>query len=321
MTVRRRCRLRRPARTAARDQRLHRHLLPADSRHRRLEPDPRSPARPTARATPSPSPRQTASPHRTRLQPLSCRHARARRHSTRRAHRRLSRRGEYAGHRLVHAPDLGRRLDDQRLHRHLLPRRTHRHRRLQPHPHHRPDQRHELHLHRHRDKRRRHGTRLQPLSCSHAVNLQRRRRRRRRGRRRRGVKLARGQHLTVDPDRHRRRDSNLVGFGHEHRRRLPLRGQHNRRARPGAAGRPEESDGNTLYFMAPNVTVTYSCSLSGVTASFTNTLDAYATTGPGPKIYGNAAAAVTVEAPYTPPPPRAASSPAPRQQPPSPSQR
>ncbi len=49
-------------------------------------------------------------------------------------------------------------------------------------------------------------------------------------------------------------------------------------------GMPGGADGTTLYFMAPNVTVTYPCTLSAVTGSFTNTIDATATTQAGPKI-------------------------------------
>jgi len=59
---------------------------------------------------------------------------------------------------------------------------------------------------------------------------------------------------------------------------------------------------DTLSFMAPNVTVTYTCSLNGVTANFTNTVVASATTGPGPTISTTATAAVTVQAALTPPP-------------------
>ena len=63
------------------------------------------------------------------------------------------------------------------------------------------------------------------------------------------------------------------------------------------------ADSNTLYFMAPTVTVTYSCSLSGVTTNLSNTIVASATTGAGPMISQTVAALVTVEAPFTPPPP------------------
>ena len=73
-------------------------------------------------------------------------------------------------------------------------------------------------------------------------------------------------------------------------------------AAPGC-GTPGGADGSTLDFMAPRVTVTYSCSLAGVTASFTNTVDAVATTGPGPKINASATASVIVEAPSAPPAP------------------
>ena len=59
---------------------------------------------------------------------------------------------------------------------------------------------------------------------------------------------------------------------------------------------------DTLSFMAPNVTVTYTCSISNVTASFTNTVAAGATTGPGPTISTTATASVTVQAVPTPAP-------------------
>jgi hypothetical protein len=63
--------------------------------------------------------------------------------------------------------------------------------------------------------------------------------------------------------------------------------------------------------MAPNVTVTYSCSLSGVGATLTNTITATATTAPGPSISQTASASVTVQAGASPPPlaPGAATSP------------
>ena len=53
---------------------------------------------------------------------------------------------------------------------------------------------------------------------------------------------------------------------------------------------------DTLYFMAPHLTVTYTCTLADVTGSFTDTLVAEATTVLGPKIGTSATAAVTVEA-------------------------
>jgi hypothetical protein len=54
--------------------------------------------------------------------------------------------------------------------------------------------------------------------------------------------------------------------------------------------------------MAPHVTVTYTCTLAGVTASFTNTVDATATTQAGPKITTSATASVTIQAPPPPVP-------------------
>jgi Ca2+-binding RTX toxin-like protein len=57
-----------------------------------------------------------------------------------------------------------------------------------------------------------------------------------------------------------------------------------------------------VYLLAPNVTVTYPCSRSGVTASFTNTVVASATTGPGPVVSATATAVVTVQGAATPTP-------------------
>jgi chitodextrinase len=62
----------------------------------------------------------------------------------------------------------------------------------------------------------------------------------------------------------------------------------------------------TAGFMAPGVTISYACSLAGVTASFTSTVVASATTGPGPVITANAPASVTVQAASPPPPAPAA---------------
>ena len=53
--------------------------------------------------------------------------------------------------------------------------------------------------------------------------------------------------------------------------------------------------------MAPGVTISYACSLA-VTASFTNTVTASATTGPGPVITATATASVTVQAAPSSPP-------------------
>jgi hypothetical protein len=52
--------------------------------------------------------------------------------------------------------------------------------------------------------------------------------------------------------------------------------------------------------MAPGVTITYACSLASVTASFSNTVTATVTTGPGPVITATAGAAVTVQPAATP---------------------
>ncbi len=46
-----------------------------------------------------------------------------------------------------------------------------------------------------------------------------------------------------------------------------------------SCGNPPSSFADMLFMMAPNVTITYSCSLSGVTSSFVNTVVANATTG------------------------------------------
>ena len=60
-------------------------------------------------------------------------------------------------------------------------------------------------------------------------------------------------------------------------------------------------------FMAPGVTITFACSLNGVTASLVNTVVATATTGPGDVITATATASVTVQtsappaAPFAPP--------------------
>jgi Ca2+-binding RTX toxin-like protein len=52
----------------------------------------------------------------------------------------------------------------------------------------------------------------------------------------------------------------------------------------------------TAGLMAPGVTISYSCSLGGITASLTHTVVATATTGPGDVINATATAAVTVQA-------------------------
>src|SRR5262249_34586048 len=54
---------------------------------------------------------------------------------------------------------------------------------------------------------------------------------------------------------------------------------------------------DSASFMAPGVTISYSCSLPGVSSSLTNTVVATATTGPGDVLTQTAAAAVTVQAP------------------------
>jgi uncharacterized repeat protein (TIGR01451 family) len=59
---------------------------------------------------------------------------------------------------------------------------------------------------------------------------------------------------------------------------------------------PPSGDSATLYFMAPNVTVNYTCALGGVTSSLTNTVTASATTAPGPVITQSASATVAVQA-------------------------
>jgi hypothetical protein len=77
-----------------------------------------------------------------------------------------------------------------------------------------------------------------------------------------------------------------------------------------ACGNPPGSASDTLYLMAPSVTVTYSCSLSGVSANFTNTITVTATTGPGPIISQTASAAVNVQPAATPTPSRPSAPPA-----------
>jgi uncharacterized repeat protein (TIGR01451 family) len=66
---------------------------------------------------------------------------------------------------------------------------------------------------------------------------------------------------------------------------------------------PPSSDGDTLYFMPPGLTVTYGCSLGGVTANMTNNIAVTATTAPGDTLTATASASVTVTggAPLTPP--------------------
>ena len=59
---------------------------------------------------------------------------------------------------------------------------------------------------------------------------------------------------------------------------------------------------DALSFMAPNLAVTYACSLANVTKSLTNTNVASETTGPGPVITADVAAIVTLQAAATPPP-------------------
>ena len=53
---------------------------------------------------------------------------------------------------------------------------------------------------------------------------------------------------------------------------------------------------DTASFMAPGVTISYSCSLAAVTSSLTNTVIATATTGPGDLLTQTATATVTVQA-------------------------
>jgi hypothetical protein len=72
-------------------------------------------------------------------------------------------------------------------------------------------------------------------------------------------------------------------------------------AAPGC-GSPPSAYADTMNFMAPNVTVSYPCSLAGVTAALTNTVVVSAATGPGPVITQSATAAVSVQAALTPPP-------------------
>jgi uncharacterized repeat protein (TIGR01451 family) len=76
-----------------------------------------------------------------------------------------------------------------------------------------------------------------------------------------------------------------------------------------ACAQPSSTDADTLYFMAPNVTVTYSCTLSGISSSLTNTITATADNGAGTILAQTATASVTVPAPSPPTtPPRSTSS-------------
>jgi hypothetical protein len=72
--------------------------------------------------------------------------------------------------------------------------------------------------------------------------------------------------------------------------------------------RPSSADADTLYFMAPNVTVTFSCTLSGIGSSLTNTIGATADNGAGTILTQTATASVTVPAATPPTPPRSTSS-------------
>jgi len=54
---------------------------------------------------------------------------------------------------------------------------------------------------------------------------------------------------------------------------------------------------DTASFMAPGVTISYTCSVPGVTSSLTNTVVATATTGPGDALTQTVSASVTVQAP------------------------
>jgi Tol biopolymer transport system component len=65
--------------------------------------------------------------------------------------------------------------------------------------------------------------------------------------------------------------------------------------------RPSSTDADTLNFMAPNVTVSYSCSLSGIGSTLTNTISATADNGAGTILTQTASAGVTVQTPFTPP--------------------
>jgi uncharacterized repeat protein (TIGR01451 family) len=67
-----------------------------------------------------------------------------------------------------------------------------------------------------------------------------------------------------------------------------------------SCAKPSSADADTLYFMAPNVTVTYSCTISGISSSLTNTISATADNGAGTILVQTATASVTVSAP-TPP--------------------
>jgi Ca2+-binding RTX toxin-like protein len=59
---------------------------------------------------------------------------------------------------------------------------------------------------------------------------------------------------------------------------------------------------DTASFMAPGVTISYNCSLTGVTGNLTNSVVATATTGPGDVLTQTATATVTVQAPPAPAP-------------------
>jgi hypothetical protein len=60
---------------------------------------------------------------------------------------------------------------------------------------------------------------------------------------------------------------------------------------------PPSEDADTLSFMAPQLTVSYSCTDANVTNSFTNTVSVLAITGPGDVLRVNADAQVIVEVP------------------------
>ena len=65
---------------------------------------------------------------------------------------------------------------------------------------------------------------------------------------------------------------------------------------------PPAADSDSLSFMAPNLAISYTCSLSNVTASLTNTVNVIATTAPGPQIAESASTTGTVQqAAFTPP--------------------
>jgi hypothetical protein len=65
---------------------------------------------------------------------------------------------------------------------------------------------------------------------------------------------------------------------------------------------PPSSDSATLYFFAPHLTETYTCTLANVTEGLTNTITATTVTAPGAHLSATASAQVVVEAPPPPAP-------------------